>query len=306
MRSTPEPSEGDPKSQPASLKSSRLMARRPFLKCLGWTGGVGLIAGAYAWKVEPHWVQWVRKPLPLVGLPQGLVGEKVVQLSDLHVGPQVELSYLANVLRKVASLRPRWVLLSGDFITYDGLWVVESLDHLLGMVSPLGTRVFACLGNHDYGENWSQRHVGDAVGAILARHSIEVLRNQSVVSDGLQLIGLDDYWGPDFDPGKALRQRDRFLPCICLCHNPDAVDEQVFEDFRGWVFSGHTHGGQCRLPFLPPPILPVKNRQYVAGEVSLGPGKSLYINRGLGHLIQARFNVRPEVTVWNLVQAGKA
>ena len=221
------------------------MARRPFLKCLGWMGGAGLIAGAYAWKVEPHWVQWVRRPLPLIGLPQGLVGEKVVQLSDLHVGPQVELSYLANVLRKVASLRPRWVLLSGDFITYDGPWVVESLDRLLGMVSPLGARVFACLGNHDYGENWSQRHVGDAVGAILARHSIEVLRNQSVVSDGLQLIGLDDYWGPDFDPGKALPQRDPSLPCICLCHNPDAVDEQVFVDFRGWVFSGHTHGGQC-------------------------------------------------------------
>tara|TARA_Y100000589_G_scaffold169831_1_gene161431 strand:- start:619 stop:780 length:162 start_codon:yes stop_codon:yes gene_type:complete len=53
-------------------------------------------------------------------------------------------------------------------------------------------------------------------------------------------------------------------------------------------------------------MLPVKNRQYVTGEVSLGPGKSLYINRGLGHLIQARFNVLPEVTVWNLVQAGKA
>ena len=119
------------------------MARRSFLKCLGWTGGAGLIAGAYAWKVEPHWVQWVRRPLPLVGLPQSLIGEKVVQLSDLHVGPQVELSYLASVLRKVASLCPRWVLLSGDFITYDGPWVVERLDRLLSMVSPLGTRVFA-------------------------------------------------------------------------------------------------------------------------------------------------------------------
>ena len=145
----------------------------------------------------------------LIGLPQGLVGEKVVQLSDLHVGPQVELSYLANVLRKVASLRPRWVLLSGDFITYDGPWVVESLDRLLGMVSPLGARVFACLGNHDYGENWSQRHVGDAVGAILARHSIEVLRNQSVVSDGLQLIGLDDYWGLTLIPER---------PCLSEPH----------------------------------------------------------------------------------------
>ena len=64
-------------------------------------------------------------------------------------------------------------------------------------------------------------------------------------------------------------------------------------------------GGSAALHFFPAHAARQKPT-VCRGEVSLGPGKSLYINRGLGHLIQARFNVRPEVTVWNLVQAGKA
>ena len=287
-----------------TLGGKPLMGKRPFLRSLGLTCGAGLLAGAYAWQIEPHWVDWVHRSLPLEGLPESIVGERMVQLSDLHVGPQVKTSYLLSILQKVARIRPRWVLLTGDFVTYDGPWVLEELDRLLGMVSPLGVSVFACLGNHDYGEKWSQTKVADTVSSILARHGIQVLRNQSVISSGLQLIGLEDCWGPGFDAKVALNDRDPTLPGVCLCHNPDGVDDPAFEAFEGWVFSGHTHGGQCRPPFLPPPILPVKNRQYVAGEVSLGTKRRLYINRGLGHLVQARFNARPEVTIWNLMRAS--
>ena len=57
-------------------------------------------------------------------------------------------------------------------------------------------------------------------------------------------------------------------------------------------------------PFLPPPIIPVRNPRYVAGEVSLAPGRTLYVNRGLGHLTQVRFNVRPEITLFTLTSSG--
>ncbi|HEX2860069.1 MAG TPA: hypothetical protein VHN79_00430, partial [Lacunisphaera sp.] len=73
--------------------------------------------------------------------------------------------------------------------------------------------------------------------------------------------------------------------------------------YQGWILAGHTHGGQCKPPFLPPPLLPVRNRRYTAGEFDLGDGRKLYINRGLGHLLRVRFNVRPEVTVFRLAPA---
>jgi predicted MPP superfamily phosphohydrolase len=90
-------------------------------------------------------------------------------------------------------------------------------------------------------------------------------------------------------------------PTIVLCHNPDVADLSVWGQFQGWILSGHTHGGQCKPPFLPPPLLPVRNRRYTSGEFDLGDDRFMYINRGLGHILRVRFNARPEITVFRLV-----
>ena len=89
-----------------------------------------------------------------------------------------------------------------------------------------------------------------------------------------------------------------------LCHNPDVLDEPISGVIcEGGCSPGHTHGGQCKPPFLPPPLLPVRNRRYTAGTFAVGAGRTLYINRGLGHLIQVRFNARPELTLFTLERA---
>jgi uncharacterized protein len=90
---------------------------------------------------------------------------------------------------------------------------------------------------------------------------------------------------------------------LVLCHNPDVADLPIWKGYQGWILSGHTHGGQCKPPFLPPPILPVRNRRYTAGEIDLNDGRRLYINRGLGYFRRVRFNVRPEITVFALTRA---
>jgi predicted MPP superfamily phosphohydrolase len=98
----------------------------------------------------------------------------------------------------------------------------------------------------------------------------------------------------------ALAQLDNQHPAIVLSHNPDTVDLPVWDGYEGWILSGHTHGGQCKAPFLPPPLLPVRNRLYTSGEFSLTGNRRLYISRGVGHLIRIRMNVRPEVTLFEL------
>jgi hypothetical protein len=75
------------------------------------------------------------------------------------------------------------------------------------------------------------------------------------------------------------------------------------ETFEGWTLAGHTHGGQCKPPFLSPPLLPVQNRRYTSGVFDLPGNRRLYISRGVGHLTQVRFNVRPEVTPFDLQTA---
>ena len=91
---------------------------------------------------------------------------------------------------------------------------------------------------------------------------------------------------------------------MVLVHNPDAADELRWPDYHGWMLAGHTHGGQCKPPFLPPPLLPVRNRRYVSGAVAVDASRTLYISRGIGHLIRARFNVRPEITLFTLRTAN--
>ena len=129
---------------------------------------------------------------------------------------------------------------------------------------------------------------------------LRILRNEMVEVKGLQIVGLDDLWARRGDPAVALSRVDQTRPTLVLSHNPDSVDLGDWRGYRGWVLSGHTHGGQCKPPFLPPPLLPVRNRRYTAGIIPLSDGRTLYINRGLGYLHQVRFNVRPEITIFTL------
>jgi predicted MPP superfamily phosphohydrolase len=130
-----------------------------------------------------------------------------------------------------------------------------------------------------------------------------VLRNQVLDAEGLQIVGLDDLWAGHFRPNDVLGALDVNRGAVVLSHNPDTVDLPAWGNYEGWILAGHTHGGQCKPPFLPPPILPVRNRRYTAGEFELAGNRRLYISRGVGHSIPVRFNVRPEVTIFELVRA---
>lgn len=281
------------------------MNRRRFLRCsagLVAAGAVGTVG--YTFGVEPHWVETVQRPLPLAALPPPLVGSRLIQISDWHVGPQVDDRYLISCLQTVAELKPDILAITGDLITYRGPDQLSQLRQVLMHLPKPRLGSLAVLGNHDYGFRWSMPEVAAQVAQELTTAGVRVLRNKSVTFSGLTFVGLDDLWGGVFEPTRAFGGIDARQAAIALCHNPDGADKPGWGPFRGWILAGHTHGGQCKPPFLPPPLIPVRNRRYVSGEVPLVDGRRLYINRGLGHLLQVRFNVRPEITVFTLVASN--
>ena len=109
----------------------------------------------------------------------------------------------------------------------------------------------------------------------------------------------DELWSGRCDAVAALETSWPDAAGLVLCHNPDAADRDMWHGYQGGILAGHTHGGQCRPPFLPPPLLPVVNRRYTAGEIDLFDGRRLCISRGIGHSVQVRFNVRPEITLFD-------
>ncbi|MCK5742321.1 MAG: metallophosphoesterase [Chlorobi bacterium] len=276
------------------------MNRRKFLNGIIGLSGIGIASGLYAWQVEPFWLEFVHVKMSIKNLPRKLVGKTMMQISDIHVGNRFDYKFIIDAFIQAQELNPDFVVYTGDYVSYENEKQFDQLKEVLkySVHGKLGT--IGILGNHDYGYNWSQDEIAEEVTKLMTDAGIPILRNDQSEMHGLNFIGVDDYWAKKMDHALALRNYDENKANVLLCHNPDACDENVWNNYKGWILAGHTHGGQCKPPFLNPPILPVRNKKYSAGKIDLEDGRILYINRALGHLWQVRFNVRPEITIFEL------
>ena len=229
-----------------------------------------------------------------------LTENKIINKKILGIKPG-----LNNIdsFKKAQKFNPDFVVYTGDYVSYENEKQFEQLDEVLKYTVKGKIGTVGILGNHDYGKNWAEQGVADKISEQLTNVGIEVLKNQQVDLSGLNIIGFDDYWGLNFAPEKVMNSFDQSKANLLLCHNPDVCDLDIWNGYKGWILSGHTHGGQCKPPFLNAPMLPVKNKRYSQGEIDLNDGRTLYVNRAVGHLWQVRFNVRPEITIFELEKA---
>lgn len=277
------------------------MKRRKFIKkAVIKSAQLGLMAGLYTWQVEPFWLEYVYRKMRIKNLPKKLIGKTLMQISDLHVGDRFDYQFLIDSFAEAQKMKPDFVVYTGDFVNYETKKQLKQLDEVAPHLvrGKLGT--VGVLGNHDYGVNYSNQQVANCVTNSLQKVGVKILSNRQVKISGLNFIGFDDYWSPNFAPMRVMKKINHKRANIVLCHNPDVCDLNVWNGYKGWILAGHTHGGQCKPPFLKPPLLPVENKKYTAGQIDLEDGRMLYINRAIGHLRQVRFNVRPEITVFNL------
>ncbi len=275
--------------------SRRQFLKRAALTTVGGAAGVGF----YAWQVAPHWIETTHMKMPLAGLPPNWQGKRLVQISDIHVGPDIDYRYLQWALEKTLALQPDLLAITGDFMTCVYGEQVDAAVKLIERLNPQQQPIIVTLGNHDYGSPY-RSSVATNLLDRLAMIGCIPLRNSSTVIDGLSIAGTDDLWSGRLRFDATLAEVDTSRDSILLTHNPDAVDDFGNEQFRGWILSGHTHGGQCRFPCLGAPIVPIKNRRYTRGLIDLGSGRTLYVNRGLGYKRQVRFGCAPEITVFEL------
>lgn len=280
------------------------MKRRKFIKrsIQSLLGIVGLTF-LYTWQIEPFWLEFVERKMPIINLPDHLVGKTLMQISDVHVGNKFDYGYIIESFQEAQKFNPDFVAYTGDYVSYENEEQYDQLDEVLDHAVKGKIATVGILGNHDYGHNWSEQKVADKITRQLENNGIRILKNEQKEYEGLNFIGFDDFWGLNFFPERAMKYYDPNKSNIVLCHNPDVCDKKIWNGYQGWILSGHTHGGQCKPPFLRAPMLPVKNKKYTSGEIDLEDGRMLYINRAVGHLMQVRFNVRPEITIFELQKA---
>jgi predicted MPP superfamily phosphohydrolase len=276
------------------------VSRRGFLKAFAHvmiaSGFTGFGLYEYGFHIEPDWPCVEETIVPIEGLGSAFDGFRIIQLSDLHLFPYTEIDLIQRAVEKASYLRPDLIVLTGDYVfekpdaIFDLVPILSQLDAKYG--------IYAILGNHDY---WTNAEI---VSQGFQEAHIPLLKNSGLpIQHGQQaihLVGLEDGWscvqgvGPDLE--LALSDLPSEVPIVLLMHEPDFADLFLHDERISLQLSGHSHGGQVRIPIYGAPILPLYGRKYEAGLYRVNQ-TWLYVNRGIGVIPPPiRLNCRPEIT----------
>ena len=256
----------------------------------------------YGSQIEPNWIQVVPVELTIPSLERTFDNFKIVQISDLHLTKFMPEKRLERIIKSVNHQQADAIAITGDIITKRNSFDPKQLQFKLSQLRAK-TAILSVLGNHDH---WRRKI--DLLKQVLADSKITNLDNQVYIiergTNKLVFAGLDDpYWGsPDLP--KIMAQLPKNSTAILLVHEPDYINQSAKTHRFALQLSGHSHGGQIRIPFVEPLILPRGAKKYYAG-LSRVEDTIAYTNRGLGMTgIPYRFGSRPEITVFTLHSAS--
>lgn len=278
----------------------RRFSRRAFLRLAGLGAAGAVLGGAvYTRGVEPERLEVTRLTLELPRLAPEFDGYCIVQVSDLHVDSWMTPERLAESFETVNDQAADLVAVTGDFATQrvEVHPIHSALAATLGsLAAPDG--VFAVLGNHDH---WTVptdlRRLLAGSGVVELPNTYHTLRRGEAQ---LHLAGIDDYMEGHDRLDLVLEELPEAGAAVLLAHEPDFAEISAPTGRFDLQLSGHTHGGQVRIPGAGATVLPPYGELYPMGHYRPA-GMHLYTNRGLGMTApRIRFNCRPEVTVITL------
>ncbi|WP_274648606.1 metallophosphoesterase [Paenibacillus humicola] len=278
------------------------LSRRAFLKkSWFWIGallGASVTGLGYSHFIEPRMISVVNRTLAFRRIPVSFAGKRVIHFSDVHLDFYFGLDRMQRLIEQIQALSPDMICFTGDlYHNHVGKSGAACSMLLNRLKAPLGK--WAVLGNHDYDAGVSN------VEKVLVDGGFTLLTNRSAVieqgSDRIQIAGIDDFFfgSPNYRTVFERVDLNRFT--MLLAHEPDFADQTIRYPVD-LQLSGHSHGGQVRLPLIGPLVLPEMARKYPQGLYRLGEGKLLlYTNRGIGMSnYPFRFLCRPEITVLTL------
>lgn len=266
------------------------ISRRRFLT-LGAAGLSGVLLAEAAW-YEPQALQVERNAI-VSPLPGGRI--RLVQVSDLHLSSFN--NYFREVASKVISLEPDLIVLTGDYLEEERN-IRGVLSFLKQLRAPHG--IYAVQGNWEYwsrleGENLRRHFAGAGVRLLINERADLEIKGRALSIYGLDYPSSTDYLR------RLQQEMDPRRFNLLLSHVPAFAHEQLSEHLN-LILSGHTHGGQIRLPYLPPFYLPRYSGRFVAGFYQVSEYQvPLYVSRGVGtSVLPLRFLCRPEIGLFEV------
>ncbi len=258
-------------------------------------GAGGLL---YAREVEPRLLEVVRPELALPRLAAAFDGYRIVQIGDLHFDDWSRPARLHRIAEMVNAENPDLIVVTGDFASYSARRL--DTERLVGALRRLSAPdgVLAILGNHDYLTDVKliRRCIRDAGLTELINESVTLRRGDSEI----HVAGIDDVMEGRSRLDLVLHDLPSSGAAVLLAHEPDFADVAAATGRFDLQLSGHSHGGQVRVPLLGRAVLPPFSQRYTRGLHRVG-GMLVYTNRGLGTVhARLRFGCRPEITALTL------
>lgn len=272
------------------------ITRRKFIKGLAAAGALaGAGAAGYGGLVARTDYELTQTDIFIRDLPASFDGFRIAQVSDVHHSSLVGLDEVRRVVELANGARADLIALTGDYTTASRKYVEPCAEALAALAAPHG--VWAVLGNHDHNTD------GAATERALVARGIGLLDNANTRvrrgAEELQLVGIDDPSWAQSDWGRAFKGVDRALPSVLLSHQPNVFDRSETEGVS-LILSGHTHGGQVRLPLVGSPARFVDEFKYLRGRFER-ERTQLYVTRGTGVIgLPVRLGARPEIAVLRL------
>lgn len=274
---------------------------------------IGLIAiSFYGRFIEPRWLTTKHTQIDLT--PAGYEGPKVeisaALFSDTHYGIFRNVMPLKRLRKRIEGENVDIVLVAGDLTNH---LRPDELDETFGEFANFRQPVLAVLGNHDYGlPGWI---MPDEIARSISGFGVQVLENESTcVSVGeveLEITGLRDHYAGTADygllapSGEDPASRGTPRPHLVIAHNADAAHDYPHGSVADLTVSGHTHGGQIRLPFIFRRIIPTRHR-FDRGLYHAN-GYKVYVSSGTGmDLLPVRLFVPPCLDILILTVPGPA
>lgn len=257
----------------------------------GTIAAVGL-SGLDAFLVEPRCLVFNEVEIPIHGLKSELDGYRIALLSDIHYPLKAKKDLVQAACRMAMKFRPHVIALPGDFVHSR----VSGVPSFAGVYDQLDAPdgVWATLGNHDHwvDEKAVRRELATNTPIGMIEHRNIVVRRGNAK---LAIGGTGDLWCGFVNPDKTFAGVPADVPRILLSHNPDLAEDLKDKVRIDLQLSGHTHGGEVRVPFGPAPVVPSKYGNKFRAGLCEGKRHRVYVTRGVC-TVAARFFCPPEVT----------